>query len=199
VDAPTKQAFEGQIEALDKSKRVYEERLSGLTIRPELEGVWISPDIEHMKGVYVRQGEMLGWIASLDGMIIRTVADQEFPRDEAALGDEAEVRARGRPDIEFKARIKDKRPAGEEQLFSEALARLAGGPIAISPEDRQGTKAAERFFEIDLVPERGADGKALPALSWGQRVVVRFSMPSKPLIFQWWQSVRQLVLRRFHR
>jgi hypothetical protein len=82
-------------------------------------------------------------------------------------------------------------PAGQERLPSAALGYAVGGPIPTAAEDRQGTKAAERFFEIRIVPDPGA------RLLSGQRVVVRFDTPSKPLIVQWWRSLLQLVQRRF--
>ncbi len=42
-----------------------------------------------------------------------------------------------------------------------------------------------------------ADGRQVKLMT-GQRVVVRLSLPAKPLGAQWWRALLQLVQRRFH-
>ncbi len=66
--------------------------------------------------------------------------------------------------------------------------------MATSPDDQTGTKAAERFFEIHIAPDVDSD---VPLVS-GQRVIVRFEEPHKPLLVQWWRSLLQLLQRRFN-
>jgi hypothetical protein len=64
----------------------------------------------------------------------------------------------------------------------------------VDMKDPKGLTAAEPFFEVVIRPDPLAEG--LHLLS-GQRVVVRFHMPPKPLAFQVWQSFRQLFQKRF--
>ena len=63
-----------------------------------------------------------------------------------------------------------------------------------SMQDPSGKKSAERFFEIRIRPDPLDNVKLLT----GQRVIVRANLKSKPLASQWWQSLRQLLQRRFH-
>jgi len=58
--------------------------------------------------------------------------------------------------------------------------------------------AAEGFFEIHVTPQIDDpdDPERAIMLFPGQRVVVRFDMPSKPLVAQWWRSLLQLLQRK---
>ena len=178
-----------QVEAVQEQIRTLEEEISSLDVRAPLAGTWVSPYIDHQGGAYLHRGDRAGLVATLDRVIIRATAEQEFPI--AEVGRKVEIRVRGRPDIKLGGIIQQVLPAGQERLPSAALGYAVGGPIPTAAEDRQGTKAAERFFEIRIVPDPGA------RLLSGQRVVVRFDTPSKPLIVQWWRSLLQLVQRRF--
>ena len=56
----------------------------------------------------------------------------------------------------------------------------------------------EYFFEIRVTPDNGGVlPKSGRSLLPGQRVVVRIDMPKKPLMSQWFRSLRQLFQRRF--
>ena len=187
-----------QIQAVDQRIRNVKEELDALTVRAPWAGTWVSPNIDRMKDLYVREGETLGLVASLNEVIIRAVAQQEVPTDlmRAGAGAEVEVRVKGRPKPQFLARIKAILPAGHTRLPSQALGYAMGGSIRTATDDRRGIEAAKRFFEIHLSPDLSAEEAQLLS---GQRVIVRFAMPERPWIFQIWRWVRQLVLRRFHK
>ena len=104
-----------------------------------------------------------------------------------------EIRLAGRPEPKLAGRFMRPLPAGSRQLPSAALGYAAGGAIRTAVDDRGGTKAADPFFEIRVIP----DEKSTAALLSGQRVIVRFSMAPKPLMVQWWRSLLQLLQRRF--
>jgi putative peptide zinc metalloprotease protein len=184
-----------QIEALKEKIARVEFELSSLLIQPTLSGTWVSPNIEKTKGTYLRRGEQIGVVASLDEVRIRATAGQEL----AALlveqaYDQLEIRVKGRPDVMLTGRIEKIFPAGLEVLPSEALGYAVGGTMPTLSQDPSGKKAAEMFFEIRIRPNPDS---AVRLLS-GQRVIARIQMPSKPLAAQWWRSVRQLFQRRFH-
>jgi len=105
-----------------------------------------------------------------------------------------EIRVKGRPEAKFAGRIAEILPAGSDDLPSAALASAAGGSVQTDPEDRRGVKAARPFFEIIIAPAAGAQDrlKLLP----GQRVMVRFETPPKPLAMQAWRKVLQLLSRK---
>ena len=184
-----------QIEALQEKIARVEFELSSLSLQPTLSGTWISPDIEKIKGTYLRRGQQIGIVASLDEVRIRATAGQQLA---ALLVEQAyeqlEIRVKGRPDVMLTGRIEKIFPAGLEVLPSEALGYAVGGSMPTLSQDPSGKKAAEMFFEIRIRPNPDS---AVRLLS-GQRVIARIQMPSKPLAAQWWRSVRQLFQRRFH-
>ncbi len=183
-----------QIAALDEQVRRAEDQLASLTIHAPLDGTWISPDIDQFRGGYVHRGDKIGLVAGLEDVLIRVVVDQQSA---AILVAEArrqvEICVKGRPDIKGSGRILRILPAGSKQLPSAALGYAAGGAMQTAMDDPKGTKSAERFFEIHVVPDKTADFKLLS----GQRVVVRFETPPKPLLVQWWRSLLQVIQRRF--
>jgi len=194
-DTAAAQVYAEQIAALDEQIARADEQLRNLTLYAPMAGTWIMPEVERLKGAYVRRGDKVGMVADLSKVIIRATAEQE---DAALIVREAldavEIRVKGRPETYFTGRRILVRPAGSVNLPSAALGYLAGGPVATSPEDRRGLRAAERFFEVHVAPDQAAAGRLLS----GQRVVVRFNMPEKPLALQWWRALRQLFQRRFH-
>jgi hypothetical protein len=63
----------------------------------------------------------------------------------------------------------------------------------VSLDDQRGTKAAERVFEIRVVPDSQSGVRLLA----GQRVIIRFENRAKPLLSQWYRWFLQLIQRRF--
>ena len=184
-----------QIQALDEQINRVEEQLSSLEVHAPLAGTWLAPDIDRARGAYLRRGEGVGLVASLDRVLIRATAGQQ---EAAMLIDEADkdvkIIVKNRPDTTLSGTIVEILPAGQEQLPSAALGYAAGGSVATSPGDPQGTKAAERFFEIRISPNETSDVRLLS----GQRVVVQFEKRRKPLMVQWWRSLLQLLQKRLH-
>jgi hypothetical protein len=104
-----------------------------------------------------------------------------------------EMKVKGRPKVELSGQIEEIFPAGQKVLPSQALGYAVGGHMPTEIGDPKGLTAAENFFEVRVEP---ADNSV--RLFSGQRVIVRIEMPPRPLIFQWWRSLRQLFQRRFH-
>jgi len=189
------QIIQEQISALEEKIQRVETELAALEVKAPFEGVWVAPEIERTKGVYLRRGETIGFVGSLDDLIVRATAGQDvaamlFEQAEGTL----EIRVKGRPDVTLAGTIEKIFPAGHEVLPSEALGYAAGGAMPTRTGAPQDRTAAERFFEIRIKPT-----SANSATLWtGQRVVARVRMQDKPLMIQWWQSARRLFQRRFH-
>jgi hypothetical protein len=108
---------------------------------------------------------------------------------------QVEIRVKGQPKLLLTGEIEQISPAGQELLPSEALGYAVGGSVPTASQDPQGTKSAEMFFEIRIRPNADSSIRLLT----GQRVITRIRMRrDKPLIKQWWLSIRQLFQRRFH-
>lgn len=148
-------------------------------------------------GAYLRRGDTLGLVASMDDLIIRAVAGQDIAAqiiEEIGRRDNlryVQIRIKGRPDMELSGAIRQILPAGQQQLPSAALGYQVGG--SVQTKDPEGTMAVGRFFEIHIEPDRNSPVRLLA----GQRVMVRLEMSSKPLLSQWRRWLGQLVQRRF--
>jgi len=189
------QILNEQLEALDEKIERTRTKLSLLDLHPPLSGTWVAPDIELTRGTYLRRGQKIGFVASLDDVIIRATAGQEVAALLIEQADEdVKIRVRGRPDPELTGRIEKILPAGQELLPSAALGYAVGGSMPTLLQDPRGTRSAERFFEIRIKPQPLSSVRLLT----GQRVVARFQLNPKPLAAQWWRSLRQLFQRRFH-
>jgi len=204
------QILDEQIEALDAKLARIESELAALSLDTPCQGVWVAPDVEHIKGTYIKRGQKIGFVGSLDELIIRATAGQNVAAmlieqaDPRLHGDKpapakagVQIRVKGRPQSQFGGEIEKIFPAGQELLPSEALSFAAGGsiPTRLQPASAgPDVRAAERFFEIRIKPSLDGSGR----LFTGQRVIVRIRMAPKPLFWQWWQGLRQLFQRRFH-
>ncbi|MFH1731039.1 MAG: efflux RND transporter periplasmic adaptor subunit [Planctomycetota bacterium] len=198
-DVAAAQAIIRQIKALNEQIAWVDEELRSLTLRAPAAGTWIAPEIERSRNAFVRRGERVGLVASVDELIVRAMAGQEVAaelheeidiekRDETRR---VELRVKGRPDPMLTGRVVRIMPSGQKELPSPALGHLAGGSIQTETGDRGGTKALEPFFEVRIEPD-----SSLGLLS-RQRVVVRVEMPAKPLAVQWWRAILRLFQRRF--
>jgi putative peptide zinc metalloprotease protein len=189
------QILDEQLEALQEKIARVEQELSWLHLAAPVAGTWIAPEIESTEGRYVRRGETLGVVADLDNLLIRATAGQSVAALLIEQADqEVEIRGHARPEPTMGGTIERIFPAGQEQLPSEALGYAVGGSMPVDVRDPRGTKTAEQFFEIRIRPHLAEPGQWLT----GQRVVVRFRLPSKPLAAQVYHYGRQLFQRRFH-
>jgi putative peptide zinc metalloprotease protein len=197
-----------QIKAVDVRLKRIREMIDELTIRSPIDGTWVAPDVERAEGAWIQRNQRVGMVARMDQPMVRAALTQD---DAGVLFDE--IKVRGRQDLRnVEIRLKGRPPAiggeaeritgeirqifdaGTQQLPSPAMGYAAGGGIATAPDDREGMRAARRFFELRIQPEY--DPNHVHLLS-GQRVVVRITMPSKPLARQWYRSLYQLVQNRF--
>jgi putative peptide zinc metalloprotease protein len=194
------QSLAERLAALEEQIVQVRRDLRALEVRSPIEGRWVAPQIERLPGAYLRRGEQIGLVADIDHMLIRAVADQRLgPRIEPEIGHAGlvEIRVTGRPDLELTGTIEQIMPAGFQRLPSAALGYAAGGATQVAIDDTSGTATVEPFFEVHIRPDDIGPDHPAPALWSGQRVEVRFQMPSRPLVVQWWRALRQLVQRRF--
>jgi putative peptide zinc metalloprotease protein len=190
------QSLGEQVAALDERIAEIDDRLASLAVRAPIAGRWIAPDIDRMRGGFVKRGDAIGVVASVERLLVRAVADQRLgPRlgPEIGPGGRVEIRVAGRPEVHLFGTLREVLPAGSRRLPSAALGYSAGGAVEIDQDDESGTKTAEPFFEalVDI------DDATAAALHSGQRVVVRFEMAARPLAVQWWRALGQLFQRRF--
>jgi putative peptide zinc metalloprotease protein len=196
-DPATAQAYAEQIAATEDQIVRARQQLADLKPRAPFVGMWVSPRIDQARGAYVKRGDRLGLVISENRMIIRAVAAQA---EANILGPvmahkelrSVDIRVLGRPDLQLTGHIQKVLAAGQQQLPSESMGIVAGG--GIPTDDPQGAKAAERLFEIRIVPDPDSPIRLLA----GQRVAVRVRLADKSLAAQTWRAILQLIQKRFH-
>jgi putative peptide zinc metalloprotease protein len=191
------------IKGLRRQIEYVQEQETDLKLTAPLSGLWVAPEIDHLQGTYLKREQQVGVVIS-DHMIIRAVAPQDLaPRLKGEEGATeypgVEVRVRGRPEELLDGKISKVYPAGSERLPSAALSYAVGGSYATDPKDQHGTKASEKFVEvqIDSLCKAASKDKTPPRLFSGQRVMVRVELPAKPLASQWWRKLRQMIQQKF--
>ncbi len=209
-DPARAQQFQKQVASYDELIKTIDERLAGLTLQAPIAGSLVLPDLESRQHAYLNRGDPVGVIASLDHLIVRAATPNELAGPIAnEVNHTVEIRVLGRPDILLSGRIKQVLPAGSDRLPSAALGYSIGGEFNTAPDDKQGTKTVENFFEIRIddlkllsaphdITEKNPyyDAHKLPIYP-GTRVVVRFSFAKKPLAVQAWTSLLQLFQKKF--
>jgi putative peptide zinc metalloprotease protein len=209
TDINARQIAQGQLAALAWPTEWRKRRVEALQTVSPMAGTWVSPEIDRLKGGYVRRGDSLGIVAGLDNLIIRAVASQEAApvliEEMDVKGNldvfHVEIMVRGRPDDKLSGQVEKVLAAGENDLPSEALGMEAGGSVPTVQEGRRPgsqARATERFFEVRILPGQPASPSHPVKLYSGQRVIVRISAPAKPLMQQWYRALMQLVQRKFH-
>ena len=208
-------ALQDQLAANAEQIQHDQDLLDAMTLKSPMGGVVVTPDLQDKQGAYLKHGEKVGLVADLSHLIVRATAPQEIAGLLSPESHEAqqwvEFRVNGAPDDLYGGTISEVYPAGQNQLPSASLGYAAGGTMAISADDKQGTKTTEQFFEIRIDGLKKIDTHGLPfwgsrtystvaagQLMPGQRVVVRFEFNRKPMLVQCYTSVLQLIQRRFH-
>ncbi|MBB6431671.1 hypothetical protein [Algisphaera agarilytica] len=196
-DIAVAQALRGQLRAQEDQRQRIADQLADLQTQPTTAGTWVSFDSERLPGRFVKRGEPMGVVASLDDLVIRAAADQYLgPRLEVGnwVGRSVEIKNPNRPGETYHGTVLSVAESGGNELFSPAMGYMAGGSVATDTADQTGTKAAEAFFEVRIKPDPAPEGA--PPLMAGQRVHVRFTFEPQPLAEQGWLALRQMLMRR---
>ena len=169
------------------------ERLGELTIVARTDGEFVLPRAEDLAGRHVRKGELVAHVVNKANTVVRTVVNQSDVDLVRNLTRRVDVRlAESIPDAR-EATVKRVVPSATEELPSAALGTAGGGRVTVDPADKEGRKALEKVFLIDVdlpVAER--------PLSLGGRAYVRFDLGWEPIGWQWYRRARQLFLSRFN-
>jgi putative peptide zinc metalloprotease protein len=168
------------------------ERLAELIVRSPSDGMLVVPQAQNLPGRYLKQGQLIAYVADPDNATVRVAIPQEdiglfrqrIRQVDAVVADWQMA--------SLPALIKRQVPAASMELASPALGTAGGGSIPVDPRDPEGLQTLERVFEFDVALLE------MPAAGYiGRRVHLRFDYGTEPLAYQWYRSLRQLFLRRF--
>ncbi len=173
--------------------RLHEDR-EKLVIRAEIDGLWAAPDVEDLRGVWLRRGTPLGEL--IDDRLftfVSVVSQQDVARVFSNAIRGSEVRLAGQAQAGLAVQRITRIPAELTRLPSAALGYRAGGELAVDPTEGGGAVAAESFYEVrlDLVRDPAV------VLVHGRSGRVLFRLEPEPLLQQGYRRLRQLLQRRY--
>jgi putative peptide zinc metalloprotease protein len=192
---------QADIEPIRKRAEAYAEKLArvdrqiaDLSVRAPIAGIWVAPDVDDFMGRWLPRGTPLGQILDPSRFYFATVVSQ---RDISELfgggAHRARLRLAGQADHVLRIPAYNVIPMEQNQLPSMALGFMGGGDIGVKMGDSSGTRTLEPFYEVraQVEPAPGV------ALRHGRRGLVRFSLGYKPLLWQGWRMVRQLIQKHY--
>lgn len=176
--------------------RTLSEKYDRLNVVAPYDGVIVGEDPMLLAGSFVREGTRLCGIADPSRLFVTATLSQaealwlfELPREDYTV----EMRLRSNVAVVFtggNVRVID---AGQRDLPHPSLGFAGAGTIEIDTRDQSGLLARQPQFEVIVEP---ATDPALAA-AWqglpGERVKLRFTLPNRPLIAQWIDSLHKLV------
>ncbi|MBU0651180.1 hypothetical protein KKC59_04650 [bacterium] len=177
----------------EKLKQLYEDE-KNLVVKAEIDGLWVSPELENYEKMWIGRGTPIGQIVNDDKFYFACVVQQ---KDASRIfTDEVKnyrVKLYGQLDISIPVEQCRIIPAEHTQLPSMALGWGAGGDVAINTKDPKGMTAAEPFYEVRA--DVSSNTKAL--LFHGASGKMRLKLHTEPLLRQWWRKFRQMVQKRY--
>lgn len=180
-----------ELEAVAAELKSLDEQIAALVVRSPHAGTLVFPNGDELTGRYAKQGELLAYVFSDGEMIVRSVVPQrDIGRIRAGVSN-VQIRLAEQLGANLDSLIVRETPSGHSILPSRALSRAGGGVIDTEISDSSTTKTVEKFFHVDvaLPPSVAVSGL-------GGRAFVRFSHPPEPLLMQWQERFRQLILSR---
>jgi putative peptide zinc metalloprotease protein len=161
----------------------YQKRLDRLTreqadliVTAETGGTWVAPILQDRLGMWVARGTAVGELVHKDRFqFVSVVKLSGQAGTRISVADFAVI------------------PMEQTRLPSVALGWSGGGDIAVNLQDEQGIQTAEPYYQVraNLLPN--GDVTALH----GRSGRINFLLPPKPLAFQGWRKLLQMVQDRY--
>ncbi|MBL8757527.1 MAG: PqqD family peptide modification chaperone [Phycisphaerae bacterium] len=198
-EAGTVDLLTRQIAVLADQRAEIERRIAALTLRAPHDGTIVAGDPQLAVGAFVRRGEPLCQVVDLSRLRVAATLRQgegawfnELRRDDYAVAMRFASRI---PTIVAGGRVWSPQ-AAQLNLPHPALGPRGGGDIEIDPEDRDGRIARRGIFTVYVEPEPNPDAPTEPIGLPGERVWLRFTLPSKPILAQVVDRLQKLIQGR---
>lgn len=186
---------DARLRVLGEKLAEFQRRETELEVRAPIGGVVVGANPSQLVGAFVRRGDPLTELVEPEK--VRVAAT--LPQTEAAWFHDAGVTygVWMRTASQVHRAVEGARAwspqAGVERLPHAALGPIGGGTIEVDPRDEQGRTARRPQFTVYIEPA-GVGGPQLGAP--GERVYVRFTLPSKPLAAQVWDRLSKVLQGR---
>ncbi len=162
-----------------------------LTIRAPFAGEIVATRLDDLPGRYLRPGDEVCTVATLDQLMVRTLIDQNNA-ERARLGFDQS------PEIRLAGDLGNTIKGHDPKIINAAQFEVPpalGGPAGIPTDPRKPNQSLVPLQEVRIGIDNNPGGQA-HAYRTGQRAHVRFKLDKKrPLIWQWsirfWQVINQ--------
>jgi len=182
------QVLDTAMASLAQQQKLLTRELASLTVRAPLTGQWTSSEADFLQGVYLKKGQKVGKVVTLD----RVVVIARCPHRLAGM-----LLAEAKPEVEIRLVGESSTVLAGTWEIRQAGARGEDDPpilaSSIDPDAAGGSGPNGEAFELRVTPH----SRNTPQLMPGQSVVVRINLPGRPIVAQWWRSVRQMAQQRF--
>jgi putative peptide zinc metalloprotease protein len=202
------QVTQAYVDTLEKQVAYLEDRAAKLVLRAPHAGVLMLKDGADHVGLAIREGEQLGEVIDMDHLRIAAVLSQDqadwinaLPQDQYR----AQARRISRIDDVIDVSSVRLPASARHELPHAALGFGGGGTIETqsSQSSQPGSELMSKrpmflaYFErtygmYDETPAREGVSIGAP----GERVKLRFTLPSRPLLAQWWDKLDRTLQGR---
>ena len=195
TDSANLKPLTSRLESINKRLQRIESDRANLTVKARQNGIWVAPQMDEAVGRWLARGTSLGLIVDPAAFeFVATVVQEDVDSLFAhGIRPNAQVRLFGQAEAAIPAANFRKIPAEHRILPSPALGWAGGGEMAIAPDDPQGQRAAEPFFEVRADVQPAGDS----ALLHGRAGKIRFNLEPEPLLPRWIRRFRQLIQKRY--
>lgn len=167
--------------------------LDELLVRAPRSGRLLMVSTADLLGRFQRKGDVVGYIVSRDGLIVRAVVPQDQIDLVRRKTVSVAIRLASDRERTLSATVERDVPAALAELPHGALSTLGGGAVLLDPARGDKLKPLDSIFQLDL---RAADLPSHARL--GMRAHVRFEHPAEPVALRLYRAARQLFLRQLH-
>lgn len=168
------------------------ERADQLMLPAQAAGTLTATQPQDAPGRYYKRGDLVAYVLDRGQLMARVVISQDDIDLVRSRLQSVELRTADDLSRTWRSRVIRWHTGGLKELPSPALGIDGGGAFPTDPEDSRRLKTLGRVFWLDLAlpPE-------LAVRDFGERVYVRFSLGSEPLLQQGMRRLRQLFLSQF--
>lgn len=192
-DPHTLGLIRAELDEAAKRTAYAEEKLEKLTVAAGAEGRLIMASTTDLPGSYVERGDLVGYVKSEDGLVVKAV----IPEGEIALvrarARSADIRLVNQPWKNHRAEIRRIAPASTRNLPSLALSTEGGGKHSLNPGAQSRTETLNPLYNIELTAAAISQQTRI-----GGRAYVRIDLGYEPVAIQFYRRARQIFLERLN-